>query len=95
MKGTKIDDNALTIQMMSDKTGLSNKSLLCAAKRLAIYGKKTANIKGYTFTNEQFKRICTDDYISNKIHNPMLRDYNRSPVVITYHIYESKMNTMV
>jgi len=95
MKTIKIDNTLLTIQMMSDKTGLSTKSLWCAAKRLGVFGKKIRGIGGYTFTNEQFKTICSDDYISDKIHNPMLRDYARPPVVITYHIYESKMNTMV
>jgi hypothetical protein len=95
MKAVKTDNNLLTIQMMSDKTGLSNKSLWCAVKRLGIYGKRTRGIGGYVFTNEQFKTICSDDYIFDKLHNPMLRDYDRPPVVITYHIYESKMNTMV
>ena len=95
MKAIKIDDKLLTIQMMSDKTGLSPKSLWCAVKRLGLYGKRTRGIGGYVFTNEQFKTICSDDYIFEKMYNYRLRDYDRPPVVITYHYYHSKMNTMV
>ena len=42
MKSKKIDKNLLTIEDMSDKTGLSKKSLFCAIKsywykRLCVY----------------------------------------------------------
>jgi hypothetical protein len=94
MKSTKNNHDLLTIQMMSDKTGLSKKSLHCAIKRLAIPRKRTPGINGYTFTNEEFKLICSDDYIFEKMHNYRLRDYDRPPVVITYHFYQSKMNVM-
>lgn len=95
MKGIKTDNKLLTLRDMSDKTGLSKESLICAVKRLNIPRKKTAGMKGYVFTNEQFKLICSDDYIFEKMYNYTLRDYDRPPVVITYHFYHSKMNTMV
>ena len=92
MKATKKEDDLLTIQMMSDKTGLSPKSLWCAVRRLGLFGKRVRGIGGYVFTNEQFKIICSDDHVFEKMHNYRLRDYNRPPVVITYHYYHSKMN---
>lgn len=92
MKSKKINDDLLTIQMMSDKTGLSKKSLHCAVKRLAIPRRRTVGINGYTFTNKEFKIICSDDYIFEKMYNYRLKDYNMPPVIITYHIYESKIN---
>jgi hypothetical protein len=92
MKGKKTNADLLTIRMMSDKTGLSKKSLHCAVRRLAIPRRRTAGINGYTFTTDQFKKICSDDYIFEKMHNYKLRDYSMPPVIITYHIYESKMN---
>jgi hypothetical protein len=94
MKATKKEDDLLTIQMMSDKTGLSPKSLWCAVRRLGLFGKRVRGIGGYVFTNEQFKTICSDDHVFEKMHNYRLRDYNRPPVVITYHYYHSKMNVM-
>lgn len=92
MKSKKIDKNLLTIEDMSDKTGLSKKSLLCAIKRLNIPRKRAIGIKGYAFTNDQFKIICKDDYIFEKMHHYKLSDYSVLPIIITYHIYESKMN---
>jgi len=92
MRSKKTKDSLLTIQMMSDKTGLSKKSLHCAVKRLAIPRKRTVGMLGYTFTNNQFETICSDDYIFEKMYNYKLKDYNMPPVIITYHIYESKMN---
>jgi hypothetical protein len=94
MKGVKTDNNLLTIQMMSDKTGLSKKIFYSVIKKLEIPVKRITGINGYIFTNEQFKMICADDFIFEKMYNYNLRDYNKPPVIITYHVYESKMNYM-
>jgi hypothetical protein len=88
----KEDDNLLTLGDISDKTGISKRLLLSTIRKLKIPRQRTPGMKGYTFTNNQFKVICSDDYIFEKMHNYRLRDYDRSPVIITYHIYESKMN---
>lgn len=92
MKSIKKDDNLLTIAKMSDKIGVSKRLLLSVITRLGIPKKRTRGFNGYTFTNEQFKEICSDEYIFEMMHNYRLRDYSIPPVVITYHIYESKMN---
>lgn len=92
MKLKKQHDILLTIGEMSDKTGLSKKSLLCAIRRLNIPRKRVIGIKGYAFTNDQFKIICKDDYIFEKIHHYKLSDYSVLPIIITYYIYESKIN---
>ena len=92
MKSRLTNHNLLTLRDMSDRTGLSKKSLICAVKRLGIPRKKVPGINAYAFTDYHFKKICADDYIFEKLHNYKLRDYSRPPVVITYYIYESKMN---
>lgn len=92
MRSKKIDNTILTIKQMSEQTGISKKSLFCAIKRLEIPRKKVVGIKGYAFTNSQFKIICDDDYVFEKMHNYRLSDYSIPPVVITYYIYESKIN---
>lgn len=94
MELKKTNNELLTIQMMSDKTGLSKTILYSVIKRLEIPVKRTAGINGYTFTNEQFKIICADDFIFEKMYDCKLRDYSKPPVIITYHVYESKMNYM-
>jgi len=92
MKAIKKEDDLLTLGDISDKTGISKKVLLRIIRKLKIPRQRTPGMKGYTFTDDQFKVICSDDYVFEKIYNYRLRDYNRPPVVITYHIYESKMN---
>ena len=92
MRSKKIDNTLYTIKKMSEETGISKKSLLCAIKRLGIPRKRAVGINGYIFTNSQFKIICDDDYVFEKMHNYKLSDYSMPPVVITYYIYESKMN---
>lgn len=93
MKAIKKEDDLLTLGDISDKTGISKKVLLRIIRKLKIPRQRTPGMKGYTFTDDQFKVICSDDYVFEKIYNYRLRDYDRPPVVITYHIYESKMNT--
>jgi len=93
MKAIKKEDDLLTLGDISDKTGISKKVLLRIIRKLKIPRQRTPGMKGYTFTDDQFKVICSDDYVFEKIYNYRLRDYNRPPVVITYYIYESKMNT--
>jgi predicted DNA-binding transcriptional regulator AlpA len=92
MKSKRIDDAHFTVEQMSEQTGISKKSLLCAIKRLRIPRKKAVGTNAYTFTNSEFKIICDDDYVFEKMHNYRLSDYSMPPVVITYYIYESKMN---
>lgn len=93
MKAIKKEDDLLTLGDISDRTTISKKVLLCIIRKLKIPRQRTPGMRGYTFTNEQFKVICSDDYVFEKMYNYRLRDYDRAPVVITYHYYHSKMNT--
>lgn len=92
MKQTKKVENRFTVAQMSERTGISKKSILCAVKRIGLPMEKSYGIRGYSFTEKQFQVVCNDDYIFEKMHNYKIRDYHVPPVIITYHIYESKMN---
>lgn len=78
-----------TIEEMSIKLGISDKSIRNKISKLDLTKHKTIGPKGNAlYTKEQFDVICGGE----KKLPDLLHNYNEEPVIITYYIYESKMN---
>ncbi len=79
-----------TVEEISIKLGTSNKSTLNKISKLGLRKHRTIGPKGNAlYTKEQFDVICG----GNRKLPDLLHNYNKEPIIITYYIYESKMNT--
>lgn len=77
-----------SIEEMSIKLGTSEKSTMNKISKLGLRKHRTIGPRGNAlYTKEQFDVICGNRQIPDLLHN-----YNEEPVIITYYIYESKMN---
>jgi hypothetical protein len=77
-----------TIEEISIKLGIKNKSTINKISKLGLRKHRTVGPKGNAlYTQEQFNAIT-----GNKVLTDLLHNYNVEPVIITYYIYESKMN---
>jgi len=77
-----------TIEEMSIKLGISDKSTMNKISKLGLRKHRTIGPKGNAlYTKEQFDVICGKKELPDLLYN-----YNEKPIVITYYIYESKMN---
>jgi hypothetical protein len=78
-----------SVEEMSIKLGISNKSILNKISKLGLRKHRTIGPRGNAlYTKEQFDVICGGD---RKLPD-LLYNYNEEPIIITYYIYESKMN---
>jgi hypothetical protein len=77
-----------TIEEISIKLGISDKSTINKISKLGLRKHRTIGPRGNAlYTKEQFDVICGNRQIPDLLHN-----YNEEPIIITYYIYESKMN---
>jgi len=77
-----------TTEEISKKLGINYKSVLNKISKLGLKKHKTIGPKGNAlYTKEQYALLCGKKLIPNLLHN-----YNKKPVIVTYYIYESKMN---
>jgi hypothetical protein len=77
-----------SVEEISIKLGTSDKSTLNKISKLGLRKHRTIGPRGNAlYTKEQFDVICGNISIPDLLHN-----YNEEPVIITYYIYESKMN---
>ena len=78
-----------TIEEISIKLGISDKSVRNKISKLDLTKHKTIGPRGNAlYTKEQFDIIT-----GNKVLPDLLHNYNEEPIIITYYIYESKMNS--
>jgi hypothetical protein len=77
-----------TIEEMSIKLGTSDKSTRNKISKLGLRKSRTIGPRGNSlYTKEQFDVIRGSNKVPDLLHN-----YNEEPIIITYYIYESKMN---
>ena len=77
-----------SVEKISIKLGISDKSTRNKISKLGLRKHRTIGPKGNSlYTKEQFDVICGNRKIPDLLHN-----YNKEPIIITYYIYESKMN---
>lgn len=89
--------NYYTIYEMSNMLGISEKSVRNKLTNLGIKKTKTDGPKGNSlYTYEDLEALRGDRRFFSlqreKTYDQILYERNRLPIVITYHIYESKMN---
>jgi len=92
MKQTKIY-TYYTILEISIMLGINQKSTRNRLSRLGIKKYKTNKKRLGLYTNEQVELLRGSKKLNDLSYEHLINERNQAPVVITYYIYESKMNT--
>jgi len=82
-----------TILDISIMLGISQKSTRNKLSRLGIKKYKTNKNRLGLYTDEQVEVLRGDRELNPLSYEYLVHERNQIPVVITYYIYESKMNT--
>jgi hypothetical protein len=82
-----------TISEISFMLGISQASTRNKISILGLKKFKTIGEKGSAlYTNEQLEQLRGDKTLHELTYEHLMHTRHNSPIVITYHIYESKMN---
>lgn len=82
-----------TISEMSFMLGVSEASVRNKISMLGLRKFKTIGDKGSAlYTNEQLEKLRGDKQLHELTYEHLMHERHNAPIVITYHIYESKMN---
>jgi hypothetical protein len=92
MKQTKIY-TYYTILEISIMLGINQKSTRNRLSKLGIKKHKTNKKRLGLYTNEQVELLRGSKKLNDLSYEHLINERNQIPVVITYYIYESKMNT--
>lgn len=93
MKQTRLY-NYYTIFEIAIMLGISVKSTRNKISKLGIKKHKTDSNRVALYTDEQVEILRGSKRVLNKLsYDHLVNEKNQAPVIITYYIYESKMNT--
>ena len=92
MKGTS-ELKYYTIFELSIMLGISEKSVRNKVSKLSLIKYKTVGEKGIAvYTENQLELIRGKKRLNDLSYVHLINERHQAPVVITYYIYESKMN---
>lgn len=91
MKETKTH-TYYTVFEISIMLGISVKSTRNKISKLGIKKHKTDKQRTALYTSEQLELIRGDKLLNSLSYEHLINERHQAPVVITYYIYESKMN---
>lgn len=93
MKQTRLY-NYYTIFEIAIMLGISVKSTRNKISKLGIKKHKTDSNRVALYTDEQVEILRGSKRVLNQLsYDHLVNEKNQAPVIITYYIYESKMNT--
>lgn len=81
-----------TILEMSIMLGINQKSTRNKLSRLGIKKHKTNKNRLGLYTDEQLELLRGSKDLNDLSYEHLINERHQAPVVITYYIYESKMN---
>jgi len=81
-----------TLLELSTMLGISQKSTRNKLSKLGIKKHKTYKEGLALYTDEQLEMLRGDKPLNALSYEHLIHERNQAPVVITYYIYESKMN---
>ena len=85
-----------TIFELSIMLGINEKSVRNKVSKLGLKKYRTIGKKGVAvYTEDQLEVIRGDKKLNELSYFHLVNERNQAPVVITYYIYESKMNNLI
>jgi hypothetical protein len=92
MKGIK-EVKYYTVEEIAFMLGISYKSTINKISSLGLKkSKTTGNTGNALYTNEQLEKLRGDKRLHELTYEHLMHKRHSEPIVITYYIYESKMN---
>ncbi len=82
-----------TVLELSIMLGINEKSVRNKVSKLGLKKYRTTGKKGIAvYTEEQLELLRGNKKLNDLSYHHLINERNQAPVVITYYIYESKMN---
>lgn len=82
-----------TVLELSIMLGINEKSVRNKVSKLGLIKYKTTGNKGVAvYTEDQLEMLRGKKTLNNLSYHHLITERHQAPVVITYYIYESKMN---